>query len=107
MKKMVNLDAAEATKKLLDSYTNVGYKFSSFVLQNPTEAEDAVQKIFMKAFRSWDTFQGRADAKTWLLSIARNHLYDRLREQQRERRLLRKALLEAQTNDRREYIILT
>lgn len=88
---------------MFDSYADVVYKFSSFVLQNPTEAEDAVQEIFMKAFRSWDTFQGRADAKTWLLSIARNHLYDRLRKQQRERRLLRKALSEAQANDQRVY----
>lgn len=94
----MKLEAAEATRQLFDTYADVVYRFSCHVLQNSTEAEDAVQEIFIKAFRSWDAFQGRSDAKTWLLSIARNHLYDRLRKQRREKRLLNEAASEAKAD---------
>ena len=53
----------------------------------------------MKVFRAWDTFQGQANAKTWIFSIARNHLYDKLRKQKREQQLLREAASEVRTND--------
>lgn len=94
----MELDATEATRQLFESYADTVYRFSCCVLPNPTEAEDAVQEIFMRAFRSWDTFQGRSDAKTWLLSIARNYLYDRLRKQQREKQLLHEVASEAKVD---------
>ena len=35
-------------------------------------AEDAVQETFVKAYRKLDQFQGKANVKTWLSSIAVN-----------------------------------
>lgn len=34
------------------------------------EAEDLVQEVFLKAWRSWDKFEGRSAPGTWLYTIA-------------------------------------
>lgn len=43
------------------------------------EAEDLAQDALLKAWGKRDTFDGRADVKTWIFRIARNHWLDRLR----------------------------
>ncbi|MCL6442200.1 MAG: RNA polymerase sigma factor [Alicyclobacillus sp.] len=74
------MDASEATRFLFDAYADAVYRYARYILRDSTEAEDAVQDIFIKVLRSWDQFQGRADPKTWLWTITRHHLYDRLRK---------------------------
>ena len=49
-------------------------------------AEEITQQTFLQAIRHWQSFDGRADAVTWLCSIARNKLADHYREQDRLRR---------------------
>lgn len=43
------------------------------------EAEDVAQEALLRAWRSRESFDGRADARTWIFAIARNHWLDRLR----------------------------
>jgi len=43
------------------------------------EAEDIAQEALLRAWRSRDSFDGRAKPKTWIFTIARNHWRDRLR----------------------------
>ena len=43
------------------------------------EAEDVAQEALLRAWRSRDSFDGRADPRTWIFTIARNHWRDRLR----------------------------
>ena len=43
------------------------------------EAEDAAQEALLKAWAGRESFDGRADPRTWLFAIARNHWRDRLR----------------------------
>ena len=50
------------------------------ILQDRSEAEDAVQEIFTRVWlnaRRYDA--GRARGMTWLIAVARNHAIDRLR----------------------------
>lgn len=47
------------------------------------EAEDLVQETFLKAWRSWEAYEGRAGVRTWLYRIATNACLDHLRRQQR------------------------
>jgi RNA polymerase sigma-70 factor (ECF subfamily) len=47
------------------------------------EAEDVVQETFLRAYRSWHTFQPGSDARRWLFTITRNVF---LRSRERERR---------------------
>lgn len=50
------------------------------------DAEDLAQDALLKAWRGRGGFDGRADVRTWLFSIARNHWRDRLRKRGPERR---------------------
>jgi RNA polymerase sigma-70 factor (ECF subfamily) len=47
------------------------------------EAEDHVQEVLLRAWRSWADFQGRSSPRTWLYRIATNACLDTLRRQAR------------------------
>jgi len=42
------------------------------LLRNESDAEDAAQEAFIKAYRNLHSFRGEARFSTWVLSIARN-----------------------------------
>ncbi|WP_420861219.1 RNA polymerase sigma factor [Algirhabdus cladophorae] len=46
-------------------------------------ADDAVQDAMLDVWRTASTFQGRANAKTWLFTIGRNKMIDRQRKSAR------------------------
>jgi RNA polymerase sigma-70 factor, ECF subfamily len=56
------------------------------MLASPFEAEDAVQETFIRAWRAYDRFEGRAALRSWLYRIATNVCFDMLNG--RERRAL-------------------
>ncbi|MBI2833377.1 MAG: RNA polymerase sigma factor [Acidobacteria bacterium] len=60
---------------------NVAYKF----VGKHDEAEDLTQDIFLKLFRSLNTFDRRANFQTWLISVARNLCIDHYRSVRKER----------------------
>ncbi|MCM3388804.1 sigma-70 family RNA polymerase sigma factor [Ureibacillus chungkukjangi] len=48
-------------------------------VHNETIAEDLTQEIFVKCFKSLDSFKGKSSIKTWLWRIAINHSKDYLK----------------------------
>src|SRR6266851_4740357 len=60
---------------------NVAYKF----VGKHDEAEDLTQDIFLRVFKSLDTFDRRADFQTWLTSVSRNLCIDHYRSVRKER----------------------
>ena len=60
---------------------NVAYKF----VGKHDEAEDLTQDIFLKIFRSLNSFDRRANFQTWLISVSRNLCIDHYRSVRKER----------------------
>jgi RNA polymerase sigma-70 factor (ECF subfamily) len=60
---------------------NIAYKF----VGKQDEAEDLTQDIFLKVFKSLDTFDRRANFQTWLTSVSRNLCIDHYRSVRKER----------------------
>ncbi|MBI4247986.1 MAG: sigma-70 family RNA polymerase sigma factor [Elusimicrobia bacterium] len=55
------------------------------ILSDRSQAEDAAQEIFIKAFRALDDFRGGAAFATWLYRVASNHCLDLLRKKSRQK----------------------
>jgi RNA polymerase sigma-70 factor (ECF subfamily) len=58
------------------------YRFALSLTRDPADADDVVQEAFLRAYRSWHTFQPGSDARRWLFTITRN-VYLRSRERER------------------------
>jgi RNA polymerase sigma-70 factor (ECF subfamily) len=74
----------------------MGYCFS--MLANHSEAEEAAQDVFVKAYRSLGKFKGDSSFSTWLYRITANHCLDVLRKRNRRRTVSLDALLEQDGN---------
>ncbi len=59
------------------------YRFARSLTRDDADADDIVQESFLRAYRSWHTFQPGTDARRWLFTIARNVF---LRSREREAR---------------------
>ncbi|HJT24707.1 MAG TPA: RNA polymerase sigma factor [bacterium] len=70
----------------------MGYCLS--MLQNHTEAEEAAQDIFVKAYRNLPKFKGNSAFSTWLYRITTNHCLDVLRKRNRRKTYSLDALVE-------------
>ncbi len=58
------------------------YRFALSLTRDPTDAEDIVQETYLRAYRSWHTFEEGSDCRRWLFTICRN-AFLRSRERQR------------------------
>ena len=62
----------KAFGKLTEPYRRELIAYCYRLTGTPTEAEDMVQEAFLRAFRSLDSFEGRASLRAWLYRIAHN-----------------------------------
>src|ERR1700745_2669543 len=56
------------------------------MLGSAFEAEDAVQEAFIRAWRGFERFEGRAALRSWLYKIATNVCLDMLKGRERRAR---------------------
>lgn len=69
----------DAFEELVRRHGRRVYRSLIGILGDPTEAEDALQDCFLKAFQHLAEFEGRARFSTWLVRIAINTGAQRLR----------------------------
>ena len=68
---VANADKAERFRALALPHLGAVYTLARYLLRDPSDAEDAAQECYLRAFRHFDTFRG-GPAKPWLLAILRN-----------------------------------
>lgn len=70
---------ATALGQLYDSHHAAVRAFARRLLGSEAEAEDVVQDVFVDAPRALTSFEGRSSVRTFLLSVAVNHVRHRKR----------------------------
>lgn len=79
------LDQARAGDKtafgyLVEAYLRPVYNLTYRMLGDPSEAEDAAQETFLRAYSRLDQYNPNHKFSTWMFSIANHHCIDRLRK---------------------------
>ena len=76
----VAADDQEAVAELYDRFAPLVYRMAYQTLPTRAEAEDAVQEVFVRLWRTASRFDPkRAALVTWVMLLSRRHLVDRLR----------------------------
>ncbi|KJY42875.1 RNA polymerase sigma factor [Streptomyces sp. NRRL B-1568] len=78
---------ADAVERFIRATQNDVRRYVARLSNDPQGADDLVQETYLRALRSLPRFEGRSSARTWLLSIARRTVVDRLRFQAARPRL--------------------
>lgn len=69
----------DAFETLVRTHVDAVYAHGLRFFGEPSTADDVVQEVFVKVFRSLDTYDGRATFNTWLFRVTRNVCLDLLR----------------------------
>jgi RNA polymerase sigma-70 factor (ECF subfamily) len=48
------------------------YRFALSLTRDPSDAQDTVQETYLRAYKSWHTFDQASDCRRWLFTICRN-----------------------------------
>ena len=76
----VAADDQEAIAALYDRFVSLVFRMAYQTLPTRPEAEDAVQEVFVRLWRTADRFDAeKAALVTWVMLITRRHIVDRLR----------------------------
>lgn len=86
----------EAFGRLVQRYQRRVYAAALHILGNHSDADDATQEAFVRAYRGLASFDGRADFFTWLYRITINTALNALRSDKRGNALTQRGNTESQ-----------
>jgi RNA polymerase sigma-70 factor (ECF subfamily) len=69
----------DAYEVLIQRYQQPVYSLVCRLLNDPDDAPDIVQEVFLKVFRNIGAFRGSSSLKTWIYRIAVNEAYNHRR----------------------------
>lgn len=75
-----SLGDRDAFDAIVDRHAPAMLRYASRLLDNPADAEDAVQDALVSAWRGLDTFRGESSLRTWLLTLTSRRAVDVLRK---------------------------
>jgi RNA polymerase sigma factor (sigma-70 family) len=75
---------AEAYAALVRAHQDVAFRTAMLITQNASEAEEAAQDAFVKAWRALRRFREGAPLRPWLLTIVANEARNRRRSSARQ-----------------------
>jgi RNA polymerase sigma-70 factor, ECF subfamily len=90
-----------AYEELIARFQQSVYTLALRLLNDPAEAADVVQEVFLKIFRNIGCFRGQSSLKTWIYRITVNEAHNARRWFFRHRR--REVELEARTEEERDW----
>jgi RNA polymerase sigma-70 factor, ECF subfamily len=73
-----------AYQQLVERHSRLLFRLAYRITGNSSDAEDAVQETFLRAYRKLDSFDDRASFATWIQRIAANYSLDLLRSRKRQ-----------------------
>jgi len=82
-------DDLQAFEQLVEKYKNKVYNYVYRMLNDPEEAEDITQEVFVRAFAAIKQFRGQASFQTWLYRITVNLCVDCHRRRERGPQVVR------------------
>lgn len=71
--------AEDAYEILIQRYQQPVYSLVCRLMNDPDDAPDIVQEVFLKVFRNIGSFRGNSSLKTWIYRIAVNEAYNHRR----------------------------
>ncbi|MFB5192495.1 RNA polymerase sigma factor [Alicyclobacillus fastidiosus] len=81
---MAWLTSDEAALSLFDQYADKIYEFAKYSLGNQSDAEDVVQEVFLRVYRTWNK-RPADNPSAWVWAIARNCVRDVYRRRARRK----------------------
>jgi RNA polymerase sigma-70 factor, ECF subfamily len=76
--------SGDQPEQWLDEHGDALFAFALARINERSAAEDLVQETLLAGFEARDAFHGEASTRTWLISILKNKLIDRIRKLRRE-----------------------
>jgi len=82
----LRMGVERAYEELLNRFQQQVYTLAVRLLNDPSEASDVVQEVFLKVFRNISSFRGQSTLKTWIYRITVNEAHNARRWFFRHRR---------------------
>ena len=73
-----------AFELIMRRYNRTLYRAARSILKDASEAEEAVQECYIRAYEALGGFRGESSLSTWLTRIAINKALERLRKRKRQ-----------------------
>ena len=76
----------QAFKTLVETYQDMVFNTAIGIVQNAEDAEDVAQEVFIRIFRSINSFKGESKLSTWIYRITTSCALDLIRSRKSKKR---------------------